>query len=31
MIEWVDPVTNYDQTGIVSVHLLTPMGQVILD
>ena len=30
-IEWVDPATNDDQSGIVSVHLTTPQGLVILD
>ena len=31
VIEWVDPATNDDQTGIVAVHLMTPNGAVILD
>jgi hypothetical protein len=30
-IEWVDPSSNDDQTGIVSVVLSTPTGVVILD
>ncbi len=30
-IDWVDPATNDDQTGIVAVHLSTPNGNVILD
>ena len=30
-IEWVDPSTNDDQSGIVVVHLSTPGGLVILD
>ena len=30
-IEWVDPATNYDQSGIVAVHLLTPKSVVVLD
>ena len=30
-IEWVDPVDNEDQSGIVAVHLITPKGLVILD
>jgi hypothetical protein len=30
-IEWVDPSTNDDQTGIVAVHLSTPTGVVVLD
>jgi hypothetical protein len=30
-IEWVDPATNYDQSGIVAVHLTTPGGVVVLD
>jgi hypothetical protein len=30
-IEWVDPSTNDDQSGIVAVHLATPSGVVILD
>jgi hypothetical protein len=29
-IEWVDPTTNDDQSGIVSVHLATPGGFVVL-
>jgi hypothetical protein len=31
VIEWIDPLTNDNQTGIVAVHLLTPTGNVILD
>jgi hypothetical protein len=31
VIEWVDPATNDDQSGIVAVHLMTPNGAVILD
>jgi hypothetical protein len=31
MIEWADPSTNDDQSGIVAVHLSTPVGLVILD
>jgi len=30
-IDWVDPSANDDETGIVSVHLSTPNGTVILD
>ena len=30
-IEWVDPSTNDDQSGIVAVHLVTPGGVVVLD
>jgi len=30
-IEWVDPRTNDNQSGIVAVHLSTPTGLVILD
>jgi hypothetical protein len=30
-IEWVDPSTNDQQTGIVAVHLATANGQTILD
>ena len=30
-IEWIDPELNDNQTGIVSVHLTTPTGLVILD
>jgi hypothetical protein len=30
-IEWVDPSTNDDQSGIVAVHLSTPSGVVVLD
>ena len=30
-IEWIDPLTNDGQCGIVAVHLLTPKGVVILD
>ncbi len=30
-IEWTDPVTNDGENGIVSVHLTTPSGTVILD
>ncbi|HCP72667.1 MAG TPA: glycosyltransferase, partial [Actinobacteria bacterium] len=29
-IEWVNPSTNDDQSGIVAVHLATPSGEVIL-
>ena len=31
VIEWVDPSTNDDQSGIVAVHLSTPSGVVRLD
>ena len=31
VIEWVDPSTNDDQSGIVAVHLVTPGGVVVLD
>ena len=31
IIEWVDPSTNDDQSGIVAVHLSTPNGTVVLD
>ena len=30
-IEWVDPSTNDDQSGLVAVHLSTPSGIVVLD
>jgi hypothetical protein len=30
-IEWVDPLDNEDQSGIVAVHLITSNGLVILD
>jgi hypothetical protein len=30
-IEWVKPKTNENQSGIVSVHLSTPFGLVVLD
>ena len=30
-IEWVNPETNDDQSGIVEVHLLTPHGMVVLE
>jgi len=30
-IEWVDPITNDGQAGIMSVHLSTPFGAVALD
>ena len=30
-IEWVDLPDNEGQSGIVSVHLLTPLGQIALD
>ena len=30
-IEWVDPSTNEEQTGIIAVHLDTPSGVVVLD
>jgi hypothetical protein len=30
-IDWVDPSTNDDQSGIVAVYLSTPSGVVILD
>jgi hypothetical protein len=30
-IEWVDPSTNVDQSGIVAVHLSAPTGVVVLD
>jgi hypothetical protein len=30
-IEWVNPSTNDNQSGIVTVHLSTPTGNVILD
>jgi hypothetical protein len=30
-IEWVDPATNDDQSGIVALHLTTPGGVVVLD
>jgi hypothetical protein len=30
-IEWVDPSTQDGETGIVSVHLSTPNGSVVLD
>ncbi len=30
-IEWVDPSTNDNQSGIVAVHLSAPNGEVILD
>ena len=30
-IEWVEPSTNDDQSGIVAVHLATPGGVAVLD
>ena len=30
-IDWADPSTNDDQSGIVAVHLSTPSGVVVLD
>ena len=30
-IEWIDPATNYEVSGLAAVHLLTPGGLVILD
>jgi hypothetical protein len=30
-IEWVDPASHDDQSGIVAVHLSTPNGAVVLD
>ena len=30
-IDWVDPSTNDDQSGIVAVHLSTPSGIVVLE
>jgi hypothetical protein len=30
-IEWVDPLSNENQSGIVALHLLTPSGRVVLD
>ena len=30
-IEWVDPATNDDQSGIVEVHLATSKGIIILE
>ncbi len=30
-IEWVDPSTNDDQSGIVAIHLSTPSGVIVLD
>jgi hypothetical protein len=30
-VEWINPTANDDQTGIVSVHLSTPNGLVVLD
>ncbi len=30
-IEWVDPADNDDQSGIVTIHLSTPLGTVSLD
>jgi hypothetical protein len=31
LIEWVDPSSNYNQTGIVAVHLDSPLGLVVLE
>jgi hypothetical protein len=31
IIEWVDPASNDNQSGIVAVHLLTPTGVTVLD
>ena len=31
VIEWADPSENEDYYGIVSLHLLTPNGEVVLD
>jgi hypothetical protein len=30
-VEWVDPLTNDNQSGIVAVHLATPGGIVVVD
>jgi hypothetical protein len=30
-IEWVDPSTNDNQSGIVAVYLATPGGVVVVD
>jgi len=30
-IEWADPSTNDDESGIVAVHLSTPSGVIVLD
>ena len=30
-IDWVDPSSQDGETGIVSVHLSTPSGSVVLD
>ena len=30
-IEWVNPSTNDNQSGIVAVHLLTPNGEVVIN
>jgi hypothetical protein len=30
-IDWVDPSSHEGETGIVSVHLSTPSGSVVLD
>jgi hypothetical protein len=30
-IEWIDPSTNDDESGIVAVHLSTPSGVIVLD
>ena len=31
IIDWVDPATNDNQSGIVEVHLATPNGIIVLD
>ena len=30
-ITWIDPIDNYNQTGIIAVHINTPAGEVRLD
>jgi hypothetical protein len=30
-IEWVDPATNDNQSGIVAVQLSTPAGSILID
>ena len=30
-IEWIDPITNQGESGIVEVHLVTPIGSTTID
>ena len=31
IVEWVEPSTNKVESGVISVHLSTPTGVVVLD